>query len=150
MSGKISRNSCLYCPYQQASESVADFTLGDIWETGRSSFDDNKGTTKVNVRSEKAMLLLNDICTNIHCEEIPNNPLAHRQNKVLSRRYPIYSHRDRLFRDAKELSAEDFFNEYAPYKGVVVAKNVMRYLLWRVGLQSTIRHLKHLIIHRKK
>lgn len=149
LSGKISRNSCLYCPYQQASESVADFTLGDIWETGRSSFDDNKGTTKVNVRSEKAMLLLNDICTNIHCEEIPNNPLAHRQNKVLSRRYPIYSHRDRLFRDAKGLSAEDFFNEYAPYKGVVVAKNVMRYLLWRVGLQSIIRHLKHLAIHRK-
>lgn len=149
LSGKISRNSCQYCPYQ-ASESVADFTLGDIWETGRSSFDDNKGTTKVNVRSEKAMLLLNDIRSNIHCEELPKNPLTYQQNKALCYRYPIYLHRSELFRDAKELSAEDFFNKYAPYRGMAVVKNVMRYLLWRVGLQSTIRHLKHLIIHRKK
>lgn len=149
LSGKISRNSCRCCPYQ-ASESVADFTLGDIWETGRSCFDDNKGTTRVNVRSEKAILLLNDIRSNINCEELSKNPLEGQQNKALYYRYPIYKYRNELFRDAKELSAEDFFNKYAPYKGMAMVKNVIRYLLWRVGLQSTIRHLKHLIIHRKK
>lgn len=149
LSGKISRNSCLFCPYQ-ASESAADFTLGDIWETGCSSFDDDKGTTQVNVRSEKGMSLLNDIHTNIHCEELLKKPLVPLQNKKISQRYPIYSYRDQLFHDANELSAEDFFNKYAPYRGMAMVKNVMRNLLWRVGLQSTIRHLKHLIIHRKK
>lgn len=149
LSGKISRNSCLFCPYQ-ASESLADFTLGDIWETRCSSFDDDKGTTKVNVRSEKALSLLNDIRANIHCEELPRKASTLLQNKKISQRYPIYPYRDQLFRDANELSVEAFFNKYAPYRGMAKVKNVMRYLLWRVGLQSTIRHFKHLIIHRKR
>ena len=31
------------------STSCGDFTLGDIWETGNLSFDDNKGSTLLHV-----------------------------------------------------------------------------------------------------
>lgn len=52
LSGKISRRSCMSCSYQ-TQERVGDFTLGDIWETGHTELDDNKGSTLVHVWTEK-------------------------------------------------------------------------------------------------
>lgn len=146
LSGKISRTSCVTCPYQ-ATEHLSDITLGDVWETGNSLFDDNKGTTKIYIWSNKGLHVLNEIKTNIRYEEVAMKPF---RGKAKVNRFRSYPNREQLFQDANLLSAEGFFNKYAPYNLKVKAKNWGRFLLWKVGAQSLVRHIKHLIIHRSK
>ena len=145
LSGKISRHSCMTCPYQ-TKQRVGDFTLGDIWETNNSKIDDNKGTTLVHVWTAKGLSFLESIKDNIRMEEYPieKSRAIERKNTIKS-----YSHRSELFEDANILSPDAFFIKYAPYTIKVRMKNTSRYLLWRLDLQNAVRHIKHLIIHRK-
>lgn len=144
LSGKISRHSCMSCPYQ-TMERAGDFTLGDIWETGHSELDDNKGSTLVHVWSEKGKAFLECIKPNIRCVEYPieKSRGANRVNTL-----KVQPNRDQLFEDANNLTADAFIAKYAPYTIKIRMKNVSRYLLWKLGLQNMVRHLKHLIIHR--
>lgn len=145
LSGKMSRHSCMTCPYQ-TTQRVGDFTLGDIWETGNTKLDDNKGTTLVHVWTKKGAEFLDSIKENVRLVSYPNKKsrAAERTNTL-----KVQPNRDRLFEDANNLSADAFFAKYAPYTIKVRVKNASRYLLWRIGLQNLVRHAKHLIIHRK-
>ena len=60
----------------------------------------------------------------------------------------VQQNRERLFEDANNLDTNAFFAKYAPYTIKVRIKNTGRYLLWRLGLQNLVRHVKHLMIHR--
>ena len=144
LSGKISRHSCITCPYQ-TSQRVGDFTLGDIWETGDAKLDDNKGTTLVHVWTKKGSDFLDSINEIVRKEPylIEKSRGAERTNTL-----KVQPNRDKLFEDANNMVADAFFAKYAPYTMKVRMKNVSRYLLWRVGLQNLVRHVKHLIIHR--
>ena len=144
LSGKISRRSCMTCPYQ-TSHRVGDFTFGDIWETGNAKLDDNKGTTLVHVWTKKGAEFLDSIKDNVRLESYPieKSRGAERKNTL-----KVQPNRDQLFVDANNMRADAFFFKYAPYTMKVRMKNVSRYLLWKLGLQNMVRHLKHLIIHR--
>ena len=144
LSGKISRHSCMTCPHQTAQR-VSDFTLGDIWETGNTKLDDNKGSTLVHVWTKKGSEFLNNIKDNVRIEaySIEKSRGVERTNALR-----VQPNRDRLFEDANSLPADAFFTKYAPYTIKVRMKNASRYLLWRLGLQNLVRHMKHLIIHR--
>jgi coenzyme F420-reducing hydrogenase beta subunit len=145
LSGKISRHSCMTCPYQTAQR-VGDFTLGDIWETGNTKLDDNKGTTLVHVWTKKGAELLDSIKENVRIVSylIEKSRGTERTNTL-----KVQPNRAQLFEEANCLSANAFFAKYAPYSMKVRLKNASRYLLWRIGLQNLVRHAKHLIIHRK-
>lgn len=144
LSGRISRRSCMNCPYQ-TMERVGDFTLGDIWETGHTQLDDNKGSTLVHVWTEKGKSFLDSIKSNIRCIEYPieKSRGAERTNTL-----KVEPNRDQLFEDVNNMAAEAFIARYAPYTMKVRIKNTSRYLLWKLGLQNLVRHVKHLIIHR--
>lgn len=144
LSGRISRRSCMTCPYQ-ASNRVGDFTLGDIWETGNAKLDDNKGTTLVHVWTKKGAEFLDSIKDNVRLEAYPieKSRGAERKNTL-----KVQPNRDQLFVDANNMRADAFFAKYAPYTLKVRMKNASRYLLWKLGLQNLVRHVKHLIIHR--
>lgn len=144
LSGKISRHSCLNCPYQTLDR-VSDFTLGDIWETGHAEIDDNKGTTLVHVWTKKGDDFLDSIKERVHKETYP---IGKSRGVERTNAMKVHSNRDQLFEDANCLEADDFFSKYAPYTTKVRMKNATRYLLWRLGLQNLVRHVKHLIIHR--
>lgn len=143
LSGKICRRSCMTCPYQ-TMERVGDFTLGDIWETGDARLDDNKGTTMVHVWTEKGKSLFESIKDNIRYKEYPiEKPRGTSRVNTLK----VHECRQQLFADAATLTEEQFFTKYAPYSFKIKLKNLSRYLLWKVGLQAFVRHVKHLIIH---
>lgn len=144
LSGKISRHSCMTCPYQ-TTQRVGDFTLGDIWETGNARLDDNMGTTLVHIWTKKGTDFLHSIKDNVRLEAYPfvKSGGVERTNTL-----KVPSNRDRLFEDANNMTADAFFAKYAPYTTKVRMKNLSRYLLWRLGLQNIVRHVKHLIIHR--
>lgn len=144
LSGKISRHSCMSCPYQTAQR-VGDFTLGDIWETGNTKFDDNKGTTLVHVWTKKGAKFLNSIKENVRLEAYPieKSRGAERTNTL-----KVQPNRDKLFVDANNMTADAFFVKYASYTIRVRLKNVSRYLLWKLGLQNFVRRIKHGIIHK--
>ena len=145
LSGKISRRSCMSCSYQ-TKERVGDFTLGDIWETGHTELDDNKGSTLVHVWTEKGKAFLESVKANIRCVEYPieNSRGAQRTNTLKVK--PI---RDQLFEDANSMTADAFIAKYVPYTMKVRMKNTSRYLLWKLRVQNMVRHIKHMIIHRK-
>lgn len=145
LSGKISRRSCATCPYQ-TDHRVGDFSLGDIWETGFASLDDNKGTTLLHVWSEKGNQFLTSIKDNIRCEEYPIEKSRGANRNVYT---TILPNREQLFNDAQELSAEAFFTKYAPNSLKVRIKQYGRFLIWRLHLHNFVRSVKHAIIHRK-
>lgn len=144
LSGNISRHSCMTCPYQ-TSHRVGDFTLGDIWETGRRDFDDNKGSTLVHVWTQKGADFLDNIKENIRLGLYPieKSRGVERINTII-----LHPNRTQLFEDANTLSSSAFFKKYAPYTTKVRVKQAGRYLLWKLGLQNIVRHAKHLLIHR--
>lgn len=144
LSGKISRHSCMTCPYQTAQR-VSDFTLGDIWETGNTKLDDNKGSTLVHVWTQKGLDFLNCIRDNVRIVAYPVE-----RSRVMERKntLTVQQNREKLFEDANNMEAKAFFARYAPYTMKVHIKDTGRYLLWRLGLQNLVRHVKHLAIHR--
>ena len=144
LSGKISRHSCMTCPYQTAQR-VGDFTLGDIWETGNSKLDDNRGTTLVHVWTKKGAELLDSIQGYIRLRAYP---IEKSRGAVRTNTLKVQPNRDQLFEDAKNMATDAFFAKYAPYTMKIRVKNASRYLLWRIGLQNLVRHVKHLVIHR--
>ena len=144
LNGRISRHSCMECPYQN-KQRVADFTLGDIWETGYDELDDNKGTTLVHVWSDKGQKLFDSLKEHIRWVEYPfEKSRGTERTSVLSLR----PEREQLFKDANDLSAEAFFAKYAPFSAKVRVKKLGREVLWRLGVQNVVRHIKHIIIHR--
>lgn len=145
LSGKISRRSCISCPFQTI-ERVGDFTLGDIWETGHPDFDDNKGSTIIHVWNEKAFSFFNSIKDKIRYVEYPieNSRGATRVNTIKLR-----NDRTQLFEDMNNMEVNSFFSKYTPYTLMILIKQYGRFVVWRLHIHNTIRHLKHLIIHRK-
>ena len=144
LSGRISRHSCLKCQYQ-TMQRVADFTLGDIWETGHPELDDNKGSTLVYVWSEKGTSLFNEVKGHIRFVEYSfEKTRGIERNNVIQLR----AERDQLFKDAYSLSPTLFFNKYSPDTMIIQIKGFVRKLIWRLHLHNVIRHMKHMIIHR--
>lgn len=144
LSGKISRHSCMTCSYQTLHR-VGDFTLGDIWETGNLSFDDNKGTTLVYIWTQKGKNFLNNIEERVRLKpySIANSRGVERTNTIR-----LHPNRNQLFEDAISLSKDAFFAKYAPYNIKIRAKEIGRYLIWLFHLHNIVRHAKHMIIHR--
>ena len=144
LSGKISRRSCMSCPYQ-TKERVGDFTLGDIWETGHTDLDDNKGSTLVHVWTNKGIAFLDSIKPSIKCVEYPieKSRGANRINTLQKN-----PNREQLFEDVNILEPKVFFEKYAPYTAKVRIKQIGRFVIWRLHLHNMVRHIKHLIIHR--
>ena len=145
LSGRISRRSCMNCPYQTINR-VGDYTLGDIWETGHAELDDNKGSTLVHVWNKKAYAFFESINENIRSVEYPieKSRGANRTNTM-----QICAERKKLFEDANNLDSNAFFLKYAPYNTKVKLKQFGRYAIWRLHFHNAIRHVKHLIIHRQ-
>lgn len=145
LSGKISRRSCMSCSYQ-TMERVGDFTLGDIWETGHTELDDNKGSTLVHVWTEKGKAFLDSIKTNMRNVGYPieNSRGAKRINTL-----QINPYRELLFEDANNMDSKAFFEKYAPYTVKVRMKQFVRYAMWKLHLHNLVRHVKHIIIHRR-
>ena len=125
LSGQISRRSCMTCPYQ-TKERVGDFTLGDIWETGNSSFDDNKGTTLIHVWTQKGLALLNSIQNEIKCVPYPFEKSRGTERNVVMK---VKSNRESLFEDVNRLTPKEFFRKYAPYNTKARVKNYLRFVL---------------------
>ena len=144
LSGKISRHSCMTCSYQTAHR-ISDFTLGDIWETGNTKLDDNKGSTLVHVWTQKGEDFLHSIRDNVR---IVAYPIERSRGMERKNTLTVQQNREKLFEDANNMEANAFFARYAPYTMSVQLKNMGRYWLWRMGLQNIVRHIKHLIIHR--
>ena len=60
----------------------------------------------------------------------------------------LQDNREQLFKDAYSMAADTFIAKYAPNTMKVRMKNAFRYLLWKLGLQNVVRHVKHLVIHK--
>lgn len=145
LSGKISRRSCMNCPYQ-TMERVGDFTLGDIWETGHLELDDNKGSTLVHVWTDKGLSFLDSIRNIIRCVDYP---IEKSRGVCRTNSLNLQNNREQLFKDAAEMPPRTFFSIYSPYRIKERAKNYLRLLLWKCNLQSIVRHVKHSMIHRR-
>ena len=144
LSGRISRHSCFNCQFQ-TKQRVADFTLGDIWETGNSELDDNKGSTLVHVWSDKGMNLFDLVKNNVKWVDYPiEQSRGAERTSIIS----LPPGREMVFKDVNNLNAKAFFAKYAPYSFKVRMKELGRKTIWRLQLHNAIRHIKHSFIHR--
>lgn len=145
LSGKISRRSCMTCPFQTVDR-VSDITLGDIWETKLSGWDDNKGTTIVHVWTKKGDAFLHAVKDYARVEEYPSGMKMGIQRKSI----PIYEdERKKLFDDAHIMSGQILLKKYAPYTFLIKMKQLARYLMWKLGLHNIVRHVAHIVVYKK-
>lgn len=139
MSGKISRRSCMTCPFQ-TTKRVGDFSLSDAWETGVSAYDDNKGTTIIQVWTTKGLAFLRSLENDV---KINSYPQGKHKGMDRTKIFSLQPDRDKLFEDAKELPAKVFFKKYSSYSLLICIKQVGRYLIWKMNLHNVIRRLIH-------
>jgi coenzyme F420-reducing hydrogenase beta subunit len=111
------RPSCYECPFR-GRKRKCDFTLGDLWEIGDYStdMDDNKGTTKLQIYSEKGMSLFEAIRTDLivcHMESLVGDRLI---EKLDREKYSISmpAKREMFFKDSNIMDYEELIDKYLP------------------------------------
>ncbi len=148
LGGYCDRNSCYSCKYQ-STQRISDFTLWDCWETRSLApeWNDNKGTTNVAVWTEKGLKFFEKLDGAIRFREF--DPQKAQRGLERNSTLKPSKNREQFFKDANELSSEDFIKKYVPFTIKVKLKMVGRYVIWRTHLHNLIRRIKHFIIHRK-
>ena len=101
------RPSCFNCKYRSLKR-VADITLGDFWfiEKYNETYDDNRGTSFVEVNTAKGDKMLNSLDLNIHLMEIDCEDYLLKYNWCMHRNPYRMPEEDRkvFYQDVKSMS----------------------------------------------
>lgn len=136
------RPCCYECEFREYPR-VSDFTIGDFNDVGKfvPSMDDNKGTTRVWVHTDKGKVLLEKVKKSAKIIVLDNSSL----NVVGGNRKQIIcpSRREEFFQDSTRLSYFDLVKKWQPYKikGTIVSavRNIINPFPFRDVLTKAIR-----------
>lgn len=143
-SGICDRPSCSNCKFR--FEHLSDITIWDCFDVSSidSSFDDNKGTTRMMVQSEIGKDLLLEAKDYFRIRSyIPNEKkkeVAYSENKEGLRK--------EFFEDIDELNVDVFFNKYFPFTMKVRFLGYIRYLSYRLGIYRVLKKVWNLYKNR--
>lgn len=140
-SGICVRPSCYQCKFKKRYR-TSDFTIWDCFSVGRYSkrLDDDKGTTRLIARSDKASNMFEKFKKNINFEEIDIES-AFGDVKEFFTPITINPKREMFFSDAVSMSDEDLFVKYFPHTVKVKVLSTGRWLCYRLGIYNVVRAL---------
>ena len=130
------RPSCYDCRFKKRYRE-SDVTLWDCFEVYRfsSDLDDDKGTTRVLVHSEKGRTIINEVLKgNITLQVSPDDLCCGVKEMVTS--VKMNPKRNDFFNDIDSMDASEFFDKYFPDDIKVRLKRVLRRFLIQTGLYS--------------
>lgn len=112
------RPSCYDCVYRGRNK-LSDFTIGDFWQISDYSknMDDDKGTSIVQVNTQKAADFLNDInlkkIKKIHIETLENDELKRRVESE-AYTFEMPKNRTQFFEDRGRMPYDELIQKYLP------------------------------------
>lgn len=135
------RPSCHSCSFRKRYRE-SDFTIWDCFNVGSFSkkMDDDKGTTRMLVNSEKGRNLFKDINEYINFEGVDSDKLVYGVKELTESVKPNRLRKE-FMNDLNILSTEKLFNKYFPNTMKVRVERVFRLTIYKLGIYSLIKNL---------
>lgn len=136
------RPSCYNCKFK-TQKRVSDITIWDCFNINEidKSYDDDKGTTRVLIQSEKGNKLINNL-ENVKLKEIDVD-LAVNKVREMSNSVKYNNKHEEFF---KNIEDEDFIDRYFPITIKTRLNSFVRKFLSVTGLYSTIKSIAKKIL----
>lgn len=133
------RPSCYECAFKKRYR-VSDFTIWDCFITGliAKDFDDDKGTTRVLIQSQKAKDIFNEIKSEFKYKSIEADLLTKNVHEMF---YSVRMNRIRygFMKDAVNLNAKKLFNKYLKNTWKVKLKKILREIAILTNLYKILK-----------
>jgi len=138
------RPSCYNCKFK-TQKRVSDITIWDCFNINEidKSFDDDKGTTRVLVQSEKGYNILKQL-KNVKIKEIPVK-IATKNVKEMTRSVKPNEHREKFYKD---FDKENFIETHFPKNFKTKINGGARKLLCTTGLYSKVKSIAKKILRK--
>lgn len=140
-SGMIIRPSCSDCKFRSRYRR-SDFTIWDCFNSYSidKSFDENVGTTRVLLHTNKAKKIFDEIIKDYKYKKIPADTAVSGVAEMV-KSPALHSRRSEFFRDTQEMQMENLLNKYFPKTVKVRLKRRTRLVLNRLGIDKKIKHM---------
>ncbi|HBE87449.1 MAG TPA: hydrogenase [Lachnoclostridium sp.] len=138
-SNMIDRPSCHHCVFKKKFRQ-SDVTIWDCFNVGEfdENLNDDKGTTRVLVHSEKGQDLINEIKSNCRVVEINPERLTHGVKELVCNT-PANDKREDFFKDVLIMDGESLFKKWFPIDTKAKMKHAIRMILYKTGLYAHVK-----------
>lgn len=142
------RPSCYECKFKKRYR-VSDFTLWDCFSVCdfNKEMDDDKGTTRVIIHSDKGRRLFEKIKTNTNYFEVDPDDLVHNVREMFHS-VKKSDKRELFMSDASILSGKELFQKWFPDSTTVKIKRLCRLFLIKAGIYQTTKRLVKKILRK--
>ena len=142
------RPSCYECKFRKQYRK-SDFTLWDCFETEKfsKSLDDDKGTTRVLVHSNKGKEILENILTKFDYKEVSVKELSSGVRELYTS-IPKNKKRKEFFEDINKMDEKEFFNKYFPNTLKTKVEKIIRTKLAKTKMYKNIKKIAKKILRR--
>ncbi len=135
------RPSCYNCPFKKRYR-VSDFTIWDcysIFQFDR-QMDDDKGTTRVLVHSEKGRKVFDEIKVSLRWKEVTADELTKGVREMF---HSVLGNpkRDEFFSDANVLSGKELYMKYFPETMKVKFARISRVGMCKLGVYAAVKRM---------
>ncbi len=133
------RPSCEDCQFQ-GEVHQSDFTVWDCFNVWKyePKFDDDLGSSRVIVQSEKAYKFFEDINKNLRFVEVLPGEISDKKKKK-SINNPLDSNKNIFYEDAHEMEAVNFFDKYFPYTLKIRALHYVRLVSYKLKIYRFLK-----------
>jgi len=143
------RPSCYDCKFKKRYR-VSDFTLWDCYEVDKfdKNLDDDKGTTRVLVHSEKGREMLKKIESDITFAEVNPDDLTAQVKEMF---YSVSSNekRQQFFRDANTMNSKELFEKWFPETAKVRIERTARIFCYKTGIYNIAKKVAKKVIGKR-
>jgi NAD-dependent dihydropyrimidine dehydrogenase PreA subunit len=142
------RPSCYDCKFKKRYR-VSDFTIWDCFTVGqmKSELDDNKGTTRVLIHSDKGVKLFDNIKENVNYAEITADEMV-AGVKEMYHSVNMNEKRQQFFIDALTLSGTELGKKYFPNNIKCKCEKYIRVTLCKLGIYDVVKKTAKYILRK--
>lgn len=139
------RPSCYECVFKKKYR-VSDFTIWDCFITGliAKDFDDDKGTTRVLIQSQKAKDIFNEIKTEFKYKDIGADLLTKNVHEMFHS-VKMNKTRNVFMKDAAQLDTKVLFEKYLKDTWKIKLKRNLRKMLFLLGVYQVLKNGYYLL-----
>lgn len=142
------RPSCYDCKFKKRYR-VSDFTIWDCYSVEKfdKSLDDDKGTTRLLVHSQKGQDIFEKIKSRIRFVEVLPDDLTEGV-KEMFQSVSDNSMRQDFFRDANRMPGKELFEKYFPETMKVKMERTIRIACYKTGIYSVAKRIAKKMLRR--
>lgn len=147
-SGICNRPSCHQCKFKKRYR-VSDFTIWDCFtvDAFNKEMDDDKGTTRMLIQSEKGGEILDLIGNEIVCFSIDADKAVEGVKEMFFST-TVNPRREQFVADMQSMDGRELFNKYFPETFRVKAERFARYTSYRLGIYKPMKNIARKFLKR--